>query len=137
MKAWTTFGAAGSLVSMPWRPRKVHTGRQAPEVLVAGEAVAAVDPLGLGRRQEHGDVVPLLGVAGGVDLALDRAGQHPLERLVARPPQVGGDAHPVEVHVDPERGRVGVVGEAPLLVHHLREGEPAAAQLARHRARSR
>ena len=109
-----------------------HRG-QASEVLVPGEAVATVDPLRLGRRQEHRDVVPLLGVTGGVDLAVDRAGQHPLQRFVARPPQVGRDSHPVEVHVDPERGRVGVGGEAPLLVHHLREGEPAAAQLARHR----
>ena len=35
----------------------------------------------------------------------------------------------------PEGGRVGVVGEPPLLVHHLREGEPAAAQLSAARRR--
>ena len=33
----------------------------------------------------------------------------------------------------PERGGGGVVGEPPLLLHHLGEGEAAAAELARHR----
>ena len=33
MKAWTIFGAAGSLVSMPWRPRNVHIGLRLPKCL--------------------------------------------------------------------------------------------------------
>jgi hypothetical protein len=108
--------------------------REAAEELVPGEAIPAVDALGLGGRQEHRDVVAALGVAGRVHLSPDGADQQPLERLVAGPPQVGGHARPVEVHVDAERGRVRVRGEAALLVHDLREGETAAPELARHRA---
>ena len=33
MKAWTTLGAAGSLVSMAWIPRKVQTGVRLPKDL--------------------------------------------------------------------------------------------------------
>ena len=109
-------------------------GREAAEELVPGEAVAAVDALGLRGRQEHGNVVAPLGVAGRVDFAVHRADEQPLERLVARPPQVGGHTRPVDVHVDAQRGGVRVVGQAALLLHHLGEGEAAAAELARHRA---
>ena len=31
--AWTTFGFAGSLVSMPWRPSRVQTGVRLPKDL--------------------------------------------------------------------------------------------------------
>lgn len=33
MKAWMTFGAAGSLVSIPWMPRWVQTGVRLPNDL--------------------------------------------------------------------------------------------------------
>ena len=42
------------------------------ELLAAGQAVAALDPLGDARRQQHRDVVAGLGVAGGDDLAVER-----------------------------------------------------------------
>ena len=43
------------------------------ELLAARQAVAALDPLGLAGRQQHGDVVAGLGVAGGEHLAGDGA----------------------------------------------------------------
>ena len=85
---------------------------------------AALDPLGLGGRQQHRDVVAALGVAGGEDLAGRRLAQHPLQRLVTGAPQIGGDADPVDVHVDAERRRRRMIGQPPLLPADLGQDMP-------------
>ena len=48
--------------------------------------------------------------------------EQPLQRPVAGAPEIGGDAGPVEVHVDRQRRRRGVIAETPLL---LRDARPA------------
>ena len=79
-----------------------------------------------------GSVVAALGVAGGEDLAGGRFLEDPLERLVAGAPEVGGDADPVVVHVDAERGGRRVVGETPRFAGDLGQREAEAAELPRH-----
>ena len=78
-------------------------------------------------------------MAGREDVALHRAAEEPLERAVAAAPQIGGNADPVEVHVDRERGRSGVVAELPLLAADLRERHAGATEVLRdiHRQVSR
>ena len=132
MNACTIFGCAGSLVSIPWMPRYVQTGRQAAERLAAGEPVAAVHALGLRGRQQHRDVVAALGVAGREHLSARRLLEQPRERRVAGAPQVGGDARPVEVHVDGERRGRRVVRETPLFADDLGQRQAESAQLLRH-----
>ena len=99
---------------------EVPDRREAAEGLPAGEAVAPLDLLGARRREKHGQVVAGLGVPRGEDLAPARRLEDPVAGRVALPPHLPGDAAPVDVHVDGERGRRGVVGEAPGLPAALR-----------------
>ena len=114
-------------------PRRVQTGAERTEHLVAGELVAALDRLGLGRRQQHGQVVAGLAVTGGEHFAGDRFLEQPHERTVAVAVEVGGDAGPVDVHVRRQRGGGGVVREARGLAADLGEREAETAELHRHR----
>jgi hypothetical protein len=82
--------------------------RQAAERLASREPVPAVHALRLRRRQQDGDVVTALGVPRGEDLAGRGALEKPALRSVAGAPEIGGDARPVQVHVDRERRRRGV-----------------------------
>ena len=107
--------------------------RQAAERLAAGEAIAAVDALGLRRREQHRNVVAAFGVAGRENLAPRRRFQQPSQRPIAGAPQVRSDARPVQVHVDRERRRRRVVAKAPLLAHDFGQRAARAAELRRHR----
>ncbi len=98
-----------------------------------GELPAAVDALGLGRRQQHGDVVAGLAVAGGEHVALGGLAQHPVAGRVAGTVQIGAQADEVVVHVDGDGGRRGDVGDAPLQPVDLGEVEPEPAELGRDR----
>ena len=133
MKAWTTFGLAGSEVSIAWMPSRVQTGDRLPNDLAAGEAVAAVDALGLRRGVEQRQVVARLAVPGREHLAPRALFQHPLQRRVAEAVQVGRDAHPVEVHVGRQGGGRRAVGQAALLAADLGQRHPEPAELARDR----
>ena len=120
------------------RVHGVHTEvvpdrRQAAEDLVAGDLPTTGDPLGLARRQEDGDVVAALTVAGGEDLARRRLTQHPLAARVAEAVQVGGDAGPVDVHVHRDRGGGRDGGQPALQLHHVVDAEPQPTELARDR----
>jgi hypothetical protein len=53
----------------------------------------------------------------------------PLERPIAGAPEVGGDACPVQVHVDGNRGCRRVVRQAPLFAAHLGQGQAPTAEL--------
>ena len=123
-KAWTIFGPPSASAHMRVQAVARPDRRQAAEHLVAGEAVAAVHPLGLAGRQQHRQVVAALGVPGGEDLARHRLLQQPVERAVAAAPEIGGRPDPVEVHVDAERGRRRVIGEAALLAADLGQVRP-------------
>ena len=103
------------------------------ELLAARQAVAAVDALGDARREQDGDVVAGLGVAGGDDLAVDGGFEEPALRGVAGPFELGGRADPVGVHRHRQRGGRGVAREAPLAGRHLGEVEAPAAEVDRHR----
>ena len=133
MKAWTTFGLLGSDVVLRVDAEPGPDRREAAERLAAGEAVAAVDPLGLRRRVEQRQVVARLAVPGREDLAPGALLQHPLQRRVAQAVQVGGDAHPVQVHVGRQRGGRRAVGQAALLAADLGQRHPEPAELARDR----
>ena len=106
---------------------------QAAERFAAGEAVAAVHLLGLGDRHQDRGFVAALGVSRGEDLAGHRVLEDPFERPVAAPPEVGGDADPVVVHVGAERGGRGVGGETPGFPGDVGQREAEAAELPRHR----
>jgi hypothetical protein len=99
---------------------------------VAGEAVAARDPLGLRGGEEQRNVIAPLGMSRREDLAAYGPTEDPLEGPVAGAPEVGGHPDPVEVHVHGERRGVRVGGEPTLLVHALREGQTPPSQFTRH-----
>jgi hypothetical protein len=61
--------------------------------------------------------------------------QHPFERAVALPPQIGSDPDPVEVHVDAKRRRRRVIAETALRPANLRQIHAGATQFFRHRHR--
>ena len=107
--------------------------RQAAERLAAGEPVAAFHALGLRRREQHRNVVAALGVPGGEHLAGRGGLEQPALRPVAGAPEIGGVAGPVQVHVDRERRRRGVVAEAPLLLRDAGQRQARATQLGRNR----
>src|SRR5262249_31338575 len=79
-------------------------GGQGSEDLVSVKPVAAVHSLGPGGREQHRKVVPAFTVAGGKDLSCRRLFEDPAEALVAAAPQVGGQAGPVDVHVERQSG---------------------------------
>ena len=59
--------------------------------------------------------------------------EQPGEARVAGPVELRGDARPVEVHVDRDRGRGGDVGEPALQPSHLRERQARPAEVRRDR----
>ena len=131
MNAWTIFGlrriGGVHAVDPEIRPDR----RQAAERLAAREPIAAFDALGLRRREQHRDVVAALGVPGGEHLASRGGLEQPSLRPVAGAPEIGGDAGPVQVHVDRERRRRGVVAEPPLLLRDAGQRQAGAAELGR------
>ena len=108
-------------------------GREAAEDLAAGEVPAALGALRARGREEQRDVVAGLAVAGGEDVACGRLLEQPGEARVAGAVEVGGDARPVEVHVDRDRGRGRDVGEPALQPSHLGERQPRPAEVRRDR----
>jgi hypothetical protein len=102
---------------------------QAAEKLLAEEAVATVDAFGACRRQQDGEIIARLGMTGREDLAGGCAAEQPLERPIAGAPEVGGDACPVQVHVDGNRGCRRVVRQAPLFAAYLGQAEAPTAEL--------
>jgi hypothetical protein len=117
-------------VSIAWIPRRVQTG-EAPEELVPGEAVAAVDALGLRRREQGRQVVAGLAVPGREDLAGHGLFEKPGERGIAHPVEVGRDTDPVQVHVDRQGRGWRPVGETSLLLADFGEVQPLPAELLR------
>jgi hypothetical protein len=86
---------------------------------VTAELEAPGNPFGLGRRQQQRDVVATLGVPCREDFTGRRLRQNPLERFVTGAPKIGGDANPVDMHVDAKGGGRRVVGEASLTLAYL------------------
>ena len=112
-----------------------HRGERA-EDLVAVDLPATVDPLGRARRQQQREVVAGLAVQRGQDLARGGRVEQEIARVIAGLAQVGGHAGPVHVHVHPEGGGGGVVGEPAVQLDVLVEAEPAAAHVGRARRRA-
>ena len=102
------------------------------ELLAAGQAVAALDPFRPARRQQDRDVVAGLGVSGGEHLAVEGGVEHPAQRAVAGPVELGGDADPVRVHAHRQCRRRRVASEAALAGGHLGEVEAPSAEVCRH-----
>jgi hypothetical protein len=102
------------------------------ELLAAGQAVAALHPFGARRRQQDGDVVARLGMAGGDDLTRNCRLQQPPQGGVAGALQLRGHADPVGVHGHRQGRRRRVTGEATLSGDHLGEIETPAAEMHRH-----
>lgn len=107
----------------------VPHGREAAEDLVAGERPAAVDPLGLRRREQYGHVVAGLTMAGGEDPALGRLPEHPVAGRVAGSMEVGAEADEVVVHVHRDSGRRSDVGDTTLKTVDLGERQSETAEL--------
>src|SRR5262245_29862004 len=78
------------------RPDRAQTA----EHLVPGESEAAIDPLRLRGREKAREIVAALSMACGEDLARHRLVQHPFQRFVSYAPEIGGNANPVQMHVD-------------------------------------
>jgi hypothetical protein len=55
--------------------------------------------------------------------------------VVALPPQIGDQPHPIEVHIDAERRRRRVIAEPTLLARHLGKRHAGPAKLLGHRYR--
>ena len=131
MKPWTIFGAAGSEVSMAWNPPSVHTGVRLPKILCPLIDQPPSVRAGRGGGQHHRHVVAGLAVEGAEHLT----GRGPVEdepaRFVAGTEQIGGDTGPVDVHVDGERRRRGVVAQPAEEPRVLVEAGAAAAELGR------
>src|SRR5258706_13491830 len=72
-------------------------------------------------------------MTGREHFARDGFVEYPGDALVARPPQVGGDARPVKVHVGRKCGRRGPMRQQPLLAAHLGQVQAEATELRRHR----
>ena len=106
---------------------------QAPERLASREPVAAVHAFGLRGRQQHRDVVAALRMAGREHLSARGLFEQPRERRVAGAPEVGGDARPVEVHVDGERRGGRMVRETTLFADDLGQCQAEPAQFRRDR----
>ena len=83
------------MVSMAVQAEAGPDRRQAAEDLVAGEAVAAVDALGPGGREQDGGVVAGLAVAGGEDLAA-RTPPPASSRSEKSPARRGRRRHPIQ-----------------------------------------
>jgi len=107
--------------------------RQAAERFAPGQLVTALDALRLGGGEQPRNVVAVLGVTGREDLTSGGITKDPLARRIAAAKQIGGDAHPVVVHVDAQRCRWRVHREAPRFARDLGEGEAGAAVLLRQR----
>jgi hypothetical protein len=95
-------------------PRYVQTGDRLPNDF---------------RRQQDGDVVAALGVAGGEHLTGRRRFEQPQLRQVAGAPEIRGSTGPIEVHVDRQGGGRGVIAEPPLLLRDAGERQARAAEL--------
>ena len=80
---------------MACMPRRVQTGVRLPNILWPREAVAAVDPLGLGRRQQRRQVVADLAVAGREHLA-GRSLLAAASRATGRPCGTGRRRRPIQ-----------------------------------------
>jgi hypothetical protein len=95
---------------------------------VARKAVPAIDALGFCRGVQRREIVSGLGMAGGKHLTGHRTSQEPFQGLVARTPEVSGDARPVQVHIHRQGSGCGVVGEAALLLADLGQAHPHTSQ---------
>ena len=98
---------------------------------MAGELPATGNALGLRSRQEDWHVVAAFAVAAAQDVSSGGFLEDRLHAVVAHAYHVGGEAGPVEVHVDGDGGGGRVVGELALELHHLGEVETSAAVLLR------
>jgi hypothetical protein len=106
MNACTTFGLAGS------------------------ETVAALDSLGLRGGVEQWQIVAGLAVSGREDLAGRALLQHPAQRGISQSVEIGGDAHPVQVHVCGQGGGRRTIRQTALLVADFGQGHPQPTDLA-------
>ena len=122
-KPWTIFGAAGSEVSMAWNPPQRPHRREAAEDLVPADRPAAVDALGADAvDSSSGMSLPASPWRAQSTSPAAALFEDEPARVVAGPQQVGGDAGPVDVHVDGERGRRGVVAEPAQRAASTRRG---------------
>jgi len=96
-------------------------GGERGEDLGAREGVTRFDRLSERGRVPQHEVVALLAVAEGEELASRGIVEHPVEGGVAAIVEHPCDSHPHEVHVDRERGRGGVGGQEPLVAGRLDE----------------
>ena len=71
-------------------------------------------------------------MSGGEHLAVQRRIEHPAQRVVAGPVELGGDADPVRVHAHRQRRCRGVASQAALARRHLGKVEAPAAEMLRH-----
>jgi hypothetical protein len=60
-------------------------------------------------------------VSGGKHFTDCSGFEDPPLRLVAGAPAIGGNAGPIEMHVDGQRSGCSVVSEPALLLRHIRE----------------
>ena len=126
MNACTIFGCAGSLVPIPCKPRYVQTGDRLPNILrpvnrkppSTLSALVVDSSTGMSFRVRHGrrrKPPP------------SRPPRAATERRVAGAPKIGGQAGPVQVHVDGQGRRGRVIRESALFADDLgqRQAESA------------
>ena len=138
-KPWTIFGFAGSEVSMAWNPASVHTGDRLPKILWP---VISQPPATFSAFDDDSSsgmslpASPWIAANTSPSAAFSRIHRHDVSP--ARQ-QVGGDAGPVQVHVDGDGGRRRVVGEPTLQTWRRRRvrGPSRRTRSARRRAGSR
>jgi hypothetical protein len=71
-------------------------------------------------------------MTGTVGFARHHLLQYPFKGLVALPPEIGGEADPIDMHVDAESRSGRVIGQPALLPAALRQRHAAAAELGGH-----
>ncbi len=136
MKANTSWGASGLVVSSPCRPSRVHNRGEEVKILVpvkeyppSPSGTAAVSLPNSTR------VVAALADAEREDLARDRAILHELQSWYAAVGEDLGDARPHEVHVDGQGGRRCGTRETLLQDRGFGESESGAPAHGRHQDR--
>ena len=118
-------------MSMPWRPRRVHTGVRLPKDLrpVNCSRPALSRPSSIDIRIEVSLPLSAWPAAKTSPAAASRGSTRPTCR---RAPAVGRRADPVVVHVDAERGGRRVAGQPARFTRDVRQREAEAAEFLRH-----
>ena len=127
---WTICGPAGSSVLIAWNPPSVHTGVSDPKILWPLIFQPPSTRSAVLEDSSSGRSLPASPCRAARTSPRDCSVEQEVAGMIAGVAQVRRHAGPIHVHVHPECGGGGVVGEPALQLDVLVEAEPAAAHVA-------